>query len=281
MAFKLNPDITSNINRVADSALRLDAQSSFRIEYVDLNKIVPSEKNFYRIDEIEELAEDIELNGLMHNLVLRKLENDTYEIISGERRFSAYKLLNEKLGDKYRMIPAKVDTADDLDAEEKLIRANQSTRVCSPAETFQAVERLTQIYTEKKARGDKIPGRIREAISNELSISQAQVSRYQKIADSLSPAAKQDFIEGNINMSDALNISSSPNVAAQADRLNEVKEKKAQAKSETANPIGTEKPKRVKYEYFCPKCGVQVWAYQNVVLKCESCQIMLSVLNIK
>ncbi|MEG0617132.1 MAG: ParB N-terminal domain-containing protein [Oscillospiraceae bacterium] len=159
MAFKLNPDIASNISRVENSALRQDAQNSFRLEYIDINKILPSEKNFYRIDEIEELAEDIELNGLMHNLVLRKLENDTFEIISGERRFSAYKLLNEKLGDKYRMIPAKIDNADDLDAEEKLIRANQSTRVCSPAETFQAVERLTQIYTKKrlaviKSRGE-------------------------------------------------------------------------------------------------------------------------------
>ncbi|MEG1870207.1 MAG: ParB N-terminal domain-containing protein, partial [Oscillospiraceae bacterium] len=110
MAFKVSDNMLGNIGRVADNALKLTAQDNYRFDYISILKIQPSDKNFYRIDDIDELARDIEISGLQHNIVVRKADNDSYELISGERRLTAYQLLYEKHGDKYKLIPAKITT---------------------------------------------------------------------------------------------------------------------------------------------------------------------------
>ena len=52
-------------------------------------------------EDIRTLAEDIERNGLMHNLVVlpqQEGKNTVYMLISGERRYRALKYLEEKVG---------------------------------------------------------------------------------------------------------------------------------------------------------------------------------------
>lgn len=96
---------------------------------LDINSLVPSQNNFYGIREIEELAESINENGLMHNLVVRKKDDGTYEIISGERRYRALKSLG------YEKIPCQVkENLSDLDAELMLIQANAEQRELTPSE---------------------------------------------------------------------------------------------------------------------------------------------------
>src|SRR6056297_210386 len=69
------------------------------LKRVEIKKIVPNEfqarKNFSK-NEIEELASSIKENGLIQPIVVRKKEEDCYEIISGERRYRALKKLGRK-----------------------------------------------------------------------------------------------------------------------------------------------------------------------------------------
>ena len=61
---------------------------------------------------IDELAEDIREDGLENNLLVRKIENDRYEVelIGGERRYSAI-LRNIEYGDRtYEYIPDRKST---------------------------------------------------------------------------------------------------------------------------------------------------------------------------
>ena len=83
-------------------------------------------------EEIEELARDIERNGLLHNIVVsdRTKENGTFMILSGERRYKAVSLLyNERKENKFSMIQCKVLTGlDALDEMLVLDAANLQTR---------------------------------------------------------------------------------------------------------------------------------------------------------
>lgn len=65
------------------------------IETIALDKLHPFEDYPFRVlhdEALQELAASIALEGIFNPLVLRPLENDEYEIISGHRRYEACKL---------------------------------------------------------------------------------------------------------------------------------------------------------------------------------------------
>lgn len=83
-------------------------------------------------EEIEELARDIERNGLLHNIVVsdRTRETGKFVILSGERRYKAVSwLYRERQENKYAVILCKVLTGlDALDEMLVLDAANLQTR---------------------------------------------------------------------------------------------------------------------------------------------------------
>lgn len=168
-----------------------------------LKELIPNEKNFYGIREIEELVESIRENGLLHNLVVREKEDGTYEIISGERRYRA--LL--ELG--YEKVPCQVKkNISDLDAEIMLIQANVESRELTATEKMEGISRLKAIYEEKKSLGEKVPGKIRDLIGKDMGISGVQVGRYQKIDKDLIPELKDKLDKEEITLTQAHTLSS-------------------------------------------------------------------------
>ncbi|MBQ3064803.1 MAG: ParB N-terminal domain-containing protein [Clostridia bacterium] len=101
-----------------------------------LQMIVCNPQNDYSEDDtdedIEELARDIERNGLLHNIVVSDQVRETgkYMILSGERRYRAVKWLYEQRQEnKYSVILCKVLSGlDPLDEMLVLDAANLQTR---------------------------------------------------------------------------------------------------------------------------------------------------------
>lgn len=177
-------------------------EQSFTQE-LDINLLVPSKNNFYGIREIEELAESIKENGLLHNLVVRKLLNGTYEVISGERRLHAAKSLG------YTKLPCQVKEINDLDAEIMLIQANIEQRELLPTEKMEGIKRLKSIYEQKKANGEELPkGKIRDLIGQDMKLSGVQVGRYQKVDKDLIEPLKEKLDKDEITLTQAHTISS-------------------------------------------------------------------------
>ncbi|VDG74556.1 ParB protein [Clostridium carnis] len=177
-------------------------KNSFTKE-LDINSLVPSQNNFYGIREIEELAESIKENGLMHNLVVRKLDNGTYEILSGERRYRACKLngLNK--------IPCLIkENLSDLDAELLLIQANSEQRELTPTEKMEGIKRLEAIYKQKRRNGEKLEGKTRDLIGKDLGLSGVQVGRYQKVDKDLIEPLKEKLDKDEITLTQAHTLSS-------------------------------------------------------------------------
>lgn len=144
---------------------------------------------------IDELAEDIREDGLENNLLVRKIENDRYEVelIGGERRYSAI-LRNIEHGDMtYEYIPCKVLTMSDIDARKRLILNNMENDPLTNAEKLEAVEELKEIYKAKKEAGENIPGRIQAIIASEMWLKKSQVANYEKILNHASEEVRESI----------------------------------------------------------------------------------------
>lgn len=72
----------------------LDSKAHF--ETVSFDNIEYNSVNDYSMTSIEELADNIKKNGLLHNIVLSKQKNGKYKILAGERRTRAIQLLHEQ-----------------------------------------------------------------------------------------------------------------------------------------------------------------------------------------
>lgn len=144
---------------------------------------------------IDELAEDIREDGLENNLLVRKIENDRYEVelIGGERRYSAI-LRNIEHGDMtYEYIPCKVLTMSDIDARKRLILNNMENDPLTNSEKLEAVEELKEIYKAKKEAGENIPGRIQTIIASEMGLKKSQIANYEKILNHASEEVRESI----------------------------------------------------------------------------------------
>ena len=201
-SFQLTSDMKKGLFKNTNKANVLK-NIQFETKLINLKDIQRNEKNFYELSNIDELAEDIKMNSLYHNILVRELPNSKYELISGERRFLAYnKLFNN--GDKnYSSIPCKIVKLNDEDAEILLIEANALTRTLSDREKLLQVEKLNVLYKNKKDRGEKIPGRIQKHIANSLGMSESSVGRLNKINSNLISSLKNKINEDKLSISNA------------------------------------------------------------------------------
>ena len=77
---------------------------------VDIDRIMPNPDQpriSFKKDEIEELAESIRKNGLLQPILVRRMPEDTYQIIAGERRWQACQML------KMSKVPVRIKDVDD------------------------------------------------------------------------------------------------------------------------------------------------------------------------
>ncbi len=207
MGFSLN-DILNDASKKQGTGKR----EGFKVTAIQLDKIIPAENNFYDTSEIEELAASIEASGLLHNIVVQAAnEEGLYRIVSGERRYRAYKLLYEDGNEKYSAIPAIIKTYEsEEDAELDLIFSNSTARELSDYEKTQQASRIRELLQKKKEKGHKFEGRMREIVAKILNVSTSQVQRMEQIDRHLTPEFKGEFAAGNIGVTDAFELSRKP-----------------------------------------------------------------------
>jgi len=179
------------------------AASGFVLHDIPINSITPSSSNFYGMRDIEELAASIEEMGLLHNLVVRPPDTSgKHEIVSGERRWLALKLLG------WEIVPCKIEAVESEAANElRLIFANSQARIYNDYEKMTQAARVRVCLERMKAEGHKFKGRMREIVADILKVSPAQVGRMESIDKHLSPEWKAEFEAGNVGISAAYDIS--------------------------------------------------------------------------
>ena len=231
-------DIRSALNLSGEEGADLVASEAvYIVDMIPLKRIRPTEYNFYGMRGIEELAKDIEIHGLIHNITVRKL-GDEYEIIDGERRYRAYSMLFENGNNDFDRIPCRVLLdVDDILAQIIMIQSNALGRERTEYEKMEEAISLKTLYEEQKKQGEKVPGRIRERAAKKVKISPSKMAIYEIINNNLEPEQKQEFKSGKIGVSKAYEL-------AKENRIRE-------ARGNAPMPI----EHRTKNSVVCPLCG--------------------------
>ena len=182
----------------------IQAKTQYNFQYIPKEKIVSNPKNeMYTQDGIEALKESIIINGLRHNLsVLYNSDNDTYRLVSGERRYRAISSMTDK---EYNQlfpagIPCKIEKSEitEIDEEIMLISANQNVREYSSEVKRLEVSRLKELYEAKKVKGEI--KNINAEIAKQLNISERQARKYttaEKLIPELSELLNNNGIDLN------------------------------------------------------------------------------------
>lgn len=90
--------------------------NEIRVEYIHPNPNQP--RTDFNDEALEELATSIRVNGIISPITLRKVSEDNYQIIAGERRYRASKLVG------LNSIPAYIRDADDKEVMEMALIEN-------------------------------------------------------------------------------------------------------------------------------------------------------------
>lgn len=161
-----------------------------RITMIPITELRPNVGNFYDTSNFEDLADSIELNGLLEPLCVFRRGQGTgsYVIFSGHRRFKALRLLYEKSRfEKWTEVPCIV-FPDPHDANREtvmLIHANSTGRVLSNWEKAQQARRLKEALVAMREGGAELPGRIRDLVAEEMQMSASKLARLEAIGNNL------------------------------------------------------------------------------------------------
>ena len=206
MAFNMMDLLNNNSKPTQDKE---ESKARFKLTQININKLVPSENNFYSIDKIEELKNTIELLGLQQNLVVKKIEGGMYKIIAGHRRYYSMLRLYQEGNKNFKYVPCKVEEDDELKNELRLIITNSTTRDLTDWEKIHQARRLKELLTEYKER-EKIPGRVRDIVADILNVSATQIARMESIENNIIDDFKEEMKEDKVKISVAYELSKLP-----------------------------------------------------------------------
>lgn len=137
-------------------------------------------------NKFEELKSSIEQNGVIVPIIIRKLSNNEFEIISGHNRVKACKELN------YSTIPAIIKNVNDDEANLIMIDTNVSQRdKLLPSELMKAYSIKQEILKSHFDQLERNEGNssdtydTREKLAEQENTSTSQISRYLRLKELL------------------------------------------------------------------------------------------------
>lgn len=223
-----------------------------QIAYLPLSELHEDDRNFYKVDKVEELAANIQSCGLMDPLRVRKSE-DGYTIVSGHRRAAALRLLAAE-DSKFEEVACIIETGDIPEQlqELRLIFANSATREMSSADKAKQAERVEVLLYELKEQGMEFPGRMRDHVAEACRISRSKLGRLQKIERDLAPCYKPLWDAGELPEETADALASMPEEVQE--RIKRVFPKKTPTGGAVRNIAGKMASGRdyITTEFSCP-----------------------------
>ena len=148
---------------ISTEAVRTSGSSS--IGEIEIGKIFanPNQpRRDFNEEALQELADSINELGVIQPITLRKMEDDTYQIIAGERRYRASQLAGKTT------IPAYILKADDEDTMEMALIENIQREDLNALEIALAYQQLIEQHNLSQEQLSKRIGKGRATIANFL-----------------------------------------------------------------------------------------------------------------
>ena len=167
---------------ISTEAVRTSGSSS--IGEIEISKIIanPNQpRRDFNEEALQELADSIRELGVIQPITLRKMEDDTYQIIAGERRFRASQLAGKTT------IPAYILKADDEETMEMALIENIQREDLNALEVALAYQQLIEQHNLSQEQLSKRIGKGRATIANFL--------RLLKLPAAIQMALKEKVID--------------------------------------------------------------------------------------
>ncbi|MBC9797949.1 ParB/RepB/Spo0J family partition protein, partial [Sinomicrobium weinanense] len=143
-----------NADKVVGNIVELD------IESIEVNPFQP--RTNFNEDTLQELATSIKELGVIQPITVRKIEFNKYQLVSGERRFRASRLVGLKT------VPAYIRIANDQESLEMALVENIQRQDLDPIEIALSYQRLIdEIQLTQEQLSDRV-GKKRSTIANYL-----------------------------------------------------------------------------------------------------------------
>lgn len=156
------------LGRGLDALITIDevkTEGSSSINEVELSKIQANPdqpRRMFDEEALQELATSIRQIGVIQPITLRKINDDSYQIIAGERRYRASLLADLKT------IPAYIKTAEDENVMEMALVENIQREDLNSIEIALAYQNLIETYDLTQERLSERVGKKRTTIANYL-----------------------------------------------------------------------------------------------------------------
>lgn len=141
-----------NADKVVGNIVELD------ITTIEVNPFQP--RSSFNTEALEELASSIRELGVIQPITVRKLDFDKYQLVSGERRFRASKIVG------LETIPAYIRIANDQESLEMALVENIQRQDLDPIEIALSYQRLIdEIQLTQEKLSERV-GKKRSTITN-------------------------------------------------------------------------------------------------------------------
>ena len=191
----------NNIDMLLDQLITKEAPTIVQISTAKLHPFPAHPFKVQDDEDMEQLTQSIQMQGVLTPLVIRPLENGEYEVISGHRRLHACR----KAG--IQTVPALVHAIDRDAAAIALVDSNLHRERILPSEKAFAyklkMEALSHQGTSSQL-GTKL--RTDELIAQQSGESRNQVQRYIRLTN-LVPDILEKVDEGRIALTPAVELS--------------------------------------------------------------------------
>ncbi|MGV6845074.1 MAG: ParB/RepB/Spo0J family partition protein [Lutibacter sp.] len=150
----INSANDKNADKVVGNIIEID------LDQIEVNPYQP--RTYFNEEALRELASSIKELGVIQPITLRKTTSNTFQLVSGERRFRASKLIGNKT------IPAYIRLANDQEMLEMALVENIQRKDLDPIEVALTYQRLIdEINLTQEALSLRV-GKKRSTISNYL-----------------------------------------------------------------------------------------------------------------
>ena len=157
---KLEVDLPSSYSPPAPAAPPANGINEIPIDHIEVNPFQP--RTHFDQDALLELAESIRVHGIIQPITVRRLSQNQYQLISGERRFQASKLAG------LQNIPAYIRSADDQQMLEMALIENIQRENLNAIEIALSYQRLiSECNLKQEELGERV-GKNRATVTNYL-----------------------------------------------------------------------------------------------------------------
>ena len=181
-----------------DSNEKIVEIKNFKTDKTPIHQLVPNQfqprKNFEK-KQLEELAASIKSRGIIQPIAVRKISDDKYEIIAGERRWRAAQLAN------IHEVPTVLLDADDELAAEFAVLENVQREGLNSLEEANGYQTLIDKFNYTQDKIAEMIGKSRVYIANTLRLKKLPSEIQDMIINGLlTPGHARSLIDVNNNV---------------------------------------------------------------------------------